>query len=308
MKLRSGFFPIIVLAVTFLISTASYGKWVWNKDTGWMQPPTGDVGSPEQRYKNALFMLVEQKYVSAIKEFKLIIDGYPDSAYAELSQINIGWAYYLNGDYNRALKAYDTVLREYPGTKRTKEVHEKVFQVGIAQMEMDENAAIRVFEKIIENHPMGPIAPESQIKIADCYFKLGYYEDAVDAYKKFMESYPRNEWIPYVQYQIPLSKFYFEKQQERNYGLLVSAREGFEEYLVTNPHGVYVEDASRMIEEIRVIEARREFEIGEFYLRRKTPSSASIYFKYVIKDFPDTIWAERAMERLEFLRMIEAIK
>src|SRR4030067_3782919 len=224
MKLQLGFFPVIMLAVTFLMPTVSYGKWVWNKDTGWMQPPSGDVGSLEQRYKNALFMLVEQKYISAIKEFKLIIDGHPSSEYAELSQINIGWAYYLNGDYKRALKAYDTVLREYPGTKRTKEVHEKAFQVGIAQMETNEKAAIRVFEKIIENHPMGPIAPEAQIKIADSYFKLGYYEDAVDAYKKFMENYPRNEWIPYVQYQIPLSKVYFERQQERNYGLLVSAR------------------------------------------------------------------------------------
>ena len=101
---------------------------------------------------------------------------------------------------------------------------------------------------------------------------------------------------------------YHEKQQERNYGLLISAREGFEEYLVSNPNGVHAEDAKRWIEEIRIIEAEREFNIGEFYLRRKTPSAAAMYFEYVKSDFPGTIWAERANERLEFLRMIEAIK
>ncbi|MBM4055933.1 MAG: outer membrane protein assembly factor BamD [Planctomycetes bacterium] len=307
MKPKLAFYPAIAFVV-FLITTPSYGKWVWNKDTGWMQPPSGEVVSPEQRYKNALYLLVEQKYVNAIKEFKLIIDSNPNSEYAELSQIKIGWAYYLNGDYKRALKAYEKVLKEYPGTKRTKEVLEKEFQVGIAQMETDEKAAIRVFEKIIENHPMGPIAPEAQIKIADSYFKIGYYEESTEAYEKFLENYPRNEWIPYVQYQIPLSKIYFERQQERNYGLLVSAREDLEEYLVTNPGGVHVEDARRLIEDIKIVEAEREFEIGEFYLRRKSPSSAAMYFKYVIKGYPDTIWAERAGERLEFLRMIEAIK
>ncbi|MCF6150184.1 MAG: outer membrane protein assembly factor BamD [Candidatus Kuenenia sp.] len=307
MKLNLVFCPAIVF-VTFLMATTSYGKWVWNKDTGWMQPPSGAVASLEQRFKSALYLLVEQKYINAIKEFELIINDYPDSEYAELSQIKIGWAYYLNGDYKRALKAYEKVLQEYPGTKRTKEVLEKEFQIGIAQMEIDEKAAIKVFEKIIENHPMGPIAPDAQIKIADSYFKLGYYEEATEAYEKFLENYPRNEWIPYVQYQIPLSKVYFERQQERNYGLLVSAREDFEKYLITNPHGVHVEDARKMIKEIKNIEAEREFEIGEFYLRRKTPSSAAMYFGYVIKDYPDTIWAQRAKERLEFLRMIEAIK
>jgi len=273
-----------------------------------MESPSTAITSLEQRYKYALSLLVEQKYTIAIKEFESIVDTDPNSEYAEVSQINIGWAYFLNGDYKRALKAYEKVLEKYPGTKRTEEILEREYQVGIAQMETNEEAAIHVFEKIIEKHPLGPIAPDAQIKIADCYFKLGQYEEALDAYEKFLENYPKSEWVPYVQYQIPLSKVYHEKRQERNYGLLISAREGFEEYLVSNPHGIHAEDAKRMIEEIRIIEAEREFNIGEFYLRLKKPSSAAMYFEYVKVDFPGTIWAERANERLEFLRMIEAIK
>lgn len=273
-----------------------------------MESPTTAITSLEQRYKYALSLLVEQKYTIAIKEFGSIIDTDPTSEYAEASQINIGWAYFLNGDHKRALRAYEKVLEKYPGTKRTEEILKRQYQVGIAQMDTNEEAAIRVFEKIIEKHPLGPIAPEAQIKIADCYFKLGHYEEALDAYERFLENYPKSEWVPYVQYQIPLSKVYHEKQQERNYGLLISAREGFEEYLISNPRGIHTEDAKRMIEEIRIIEAEREFNIGEFYLRVKKPASAAMYFEYVMVDFPGTIWAERANERLEFLRMIEAIK
>ena len=301
-------YAIPMVFIVCAMATPSDAKWVWNKETGWMDTPSTAVTTLEQRYKYALSLLVEQKYVNAIKEFEAIIDTDPHSEYAEVSQINIGWTYFLNGDYKRALKAYEKALQKYPGTKRTTEILEREYQLGIAQMDTNEEAAISVFEKIIEKHHLGPLSPEAQVKIADCYFKLEQYEESLDAYEKFLENYPKNEWVPYVQYRIPLTKVYHEKQQERNYGLLIAAREGFEEYLVSNPNGVHVEDAKRLIEEIRIIEAEREFNIGEFYLRRKTPSAAAMYFEYVKTDFPGTIWAERANERLEFLRMIEAIK
>ncbi|NUN22122.1 MAG: outer membrane protein assembly factor BamD [Candidatus Jettenia caeni] len=307
-RMKLHYILSVVCIVKCIMATPSYGKWVWNKETGWMESPSTAITTLEQRYKYALSLLVEQKYVNAVKEFESIIKIEPTSEYAEVSQINIGWAYFLNGDYKRALKAYEKVLQKYPGTKRTKEILEKEYQVGVAQMDTNEEAAIAVFEKIIEKHPLGPVAPDAQVKIADSYFKLGQYEEALDAYEKFLENYPKNEWIPYVQYQIPLTKVHHEKLQERNYGLLISAREGFEEYLISNPHGVHVGDAKRMIEEIRTIEAEREFNIGDFYLRVKRPASAAMYFEFVINDFPGTIWAERASERLEFLRMIEAIK
>ncbi|MBU6391477.1 MAG: outer membrane protein assembly factor BamD [Planctomycetes bacterium] len=299
--------PLLIIVMCVVVKS-SHGKWVWNRETGWMESPTAAIATVEQRYKYALSLLVEQKYVNAIKEFESIIDSNPGSEFAELSQINIGWAYFLNGDYKKALKAYEKALEKFSGTKRTNEILEREYQVGIAQMDIDEEAAIKVFEKIIEKQHLGPLAPDAQVKIADSYFKLEQYEEALDAYEKFLENYPKNEWVPYVQYRIPLSKLYHEKQQERNYALLVSAREGFEEYLVSNPHGVYAEDAKRKIEEIRIIEAEREFNIGEFYLRRKKPSAAAMYFEYVKIDFPGTIWAERANEKIEFLRMIEAIK
>ena len=298
---------MVIIAISAM-ATSSYGKWVWNKETGWMDSPSTAANTPEQHYKYAMSLLVEQKYVSAVKEFKSIIASNPSSEYAELSQMNIGWAYFLNGDYKKAFNAYEDTLKKFSGTKRTKEILEREYQVGIAQMDTDEEAAIKVFEKIIEKHHLGPVAPEAQVKIADCYFRLEEYEEALSAYEKFLENYPKNEWVPYVQYQIPLTKVYHEKQQERNYGLLTSAREGFEEYLVSNPHGIHVDDARRMIEEIRVIEADREFNIGEFYLRRKKPSAAAMYFENVKTDYPGTIWADKANERIEFLRMIEAIK
>ncbi|MCC7212156.1 MAG: outer membrane protein assembly factor BamD [Candidatus Brocadia sp.] len=308
MIMQLSYALMVVCSLICLAVSPAYGKWIWNRETGWMESPSAAITSLEQRYKYALSLLVEQKYTVAIKEFESIIRDASGTEYAEASLISIGRAYFLNKDFKRALRTYEDVLERYPGTKRTEEILEREYQVGIAQIETNENAAIGVFEKIIEKHPLGPVAPDAQVKIADCYFKLAQYEESLDAYEKFLENYPKSEWVPYVQYQIPLSKVYHEQQQERNYGLLISAREGFEEYLVSNPHGIHTEDAKNMIQEIRILEAEREYNIGEFYLRRKKPVSAAMYFEYVKVDFPDTVWAERANERIEFLKMIEAIK
>src|SRR4030067_2305057 len=88
----------IVTLVEIATSMPSFGEWVWNKETGWMKSPSSDVTTIEQRYQYALSLVVEQKYLNAIKEFELIIDADPKSEYAETSRINIGWADYLNGD------------------------------------------------------------------------------------------------------------------------------------------------------------------------------------------------------------------
>ncbi|MGQ3686139.1 MAG: outer membrane protein assembly factor BamD [Candidatus Loosdrechtia sp.] len=299
--------PLLIIVAGILV-TPSYGKWVWNKEMGWIEPPAEEITTQEQRYRYAVSLLVEQKYMTAIKEFEAIIKSDPDSEYAEVSQINIGRAHFLNGNYKRALKAYDKVLQKYPGTRRVPEILESKFQLGIAQMEKNKRAAINIFEKIIAKHPLGPLAADANIKIADSYFELGRYEEALDTYERFLENYPRSEWVPYVLFRIPISKLSHERRQERNTGLLASAQEDLEVYLASYPYGVYAEDAKRMIEEIRIMKAEREFRIGEFYLRVKKPISAAMYFEFVKNDFPGTVWEEKASDRLRFLRMIGAIK
>ena len=166
--------PVLILVVC--MTKPSYGKWVWNKETGWMQSTFAVAATLEQRYKYALSLIVEQKYVDAVKEFEAIIKTDPDSEHAEASQINIGWAYFLNGDYKRAMKAYEGAFQKFSGTKRTKEILEKMYQVGIVQMDTDEDAAIEILEKVIQKQQLGPLAPEAQVKIADCYFKKNQFD------------------------------------------------------------------------------------------------------------------------------------
>lgn len=298
----------ILAAFVFIGAKVSYAKWVWSSETSWADPEQLPRETTDQRFRYAVTLLVNREYISAIDIFKDIIINNPGSELADESQLNIGKAYYLLGDYKNAFKAYEHMIEQDPGTRRLHEILEKEFQVGVAQMERDENGAIKVFERIIERNPLGFISADSQVKIADCYYQLRQFEEAEASYLSVMENYPNSEWVPYAQFRIPYCKLSNIRIQERNYDLLSGSREGFEIYLANNPQGALVDTTKEIIGEIDIAMAERDYKVGEFYLRSKRPDAGLIYFDSVIKDYPNTEWADRAKEKIEMLKKVGAIR
>jgi outer membrane assembly lipoprotein YfiO len=298
----------ILAAFILIVTKESYAKWVWSSETSWIDPEQLSRETTDQQFRYAVTLLVNREYISAVGIFKDIIKKNPGSELADESQLNIGKAYYLFGDYKSAFKAYEYILEMEPGTRRLDEILKKEFQIGIAQMERDGNGAIEVFERIIERNPLGFIAADSQVKIAECYYQLRQFEEAEASYLSVMENYPNSEWVPYAQFRIPYCRLTNIRIQERNYDLLSKSREGFEIYLANNPQGALVNTTKEIIEELDIAIAERDYKVGEFYLRRKRPDAGLVYLESVIKDYPNTEWAARAAEKIEMLRKVGAIR
>lgn len=305
---RRLFVLLIIFAFLFLDVKISYAKWVWSKETGWVDPDRLSRETVDQQFRYAITLMVKKEYISAIGIFKDIIKNNPESELADDSQMNIGRSYYLVGDYKNAFKAYEQLIEQDPGTHKLKEILEKEFQVGVVQMKTAERGAIKVFEKIIERNPLGFIAADARVKIADSYYQLRQYEDAKSSYLRVIENFPDSEWVSYAQFRIPYCNISNIRIQERNYELLSKSRRGFEEYMANNPQGTLVESSKNIIAEIDIAMAERDYKTGEFYLRRKRPDAGAIYFRATIKEHPNTEWADRSKEKLEMLKKVGAIK
>ena len=298
----------ILTSFIFIGAKASYAKWVWSSETSWVDPEQLPKETTDQQFKYAISLMVNREYISAVGMFKNIIKNNPGTELAVESQMNMGRSYYLLGDYKSAFKAYEYLIEQDPGTRRLQEILEKEFQVGIAQMERDERGAIRIYEKIIERNPLGFIAADAQVKIADCHYQLRQFKEAEDNYLAVMENYPNSEWVPYAQFRIPYCRLSNIRIQERNYDLLSRSREGFEIYMANNPRGVFVNTTMEIIGEIDIAMAERDYKVGEFYLRRQRPDAGLIYFESVIRDYPNTEWAARAEEKIKMLKNAGAIR
>lgn len=289
-------------------SPSLYGKLIWNKDTGWVDPITLNPRIPDQHFKLAMSMMVDQQYESAVKEFKAVIKADKDGTLLEPCLYSIAQAYLLAGKYMKAFDAYEDFLARLPGTRLSGVILEKEYQAGVALMESKPTSAVEIFEKVIEHNPKGPLAPESQVKLADAYFMAMEYESAEEAYRKLLENYPKSEWGPYAMFRIPLSKLTLETLRERDLGRLWKAREGFEEYLANYPAGNFAEEAKKKIHETEEFIARRQYDIAELYLRKKHPQAAMVHFEGVVNHFPNTSWAEKSRQQIEFLKKINATR
>ncbi len=308
MKLRCLVLPFLFAAVSLLSTPGAHAEWVWNKGTGWIDPLDLNPKVPDQRYKLAVSMMLSGNYESSVKVFESILKEHPDSDLAEPCHFNIGQAYYLAGKYKKAFKAYERLLEKFPGIRITGLIHQKEFEAGTALMQEKPTASVIIFETIIEHNPQGPLAADSQVKIANAYFLAEDFVSAEAAYRAVLENYPRSAWAPYSLYRIPLSKLSLEARRDRDMENLWKARDGFEEYIGSYPNGTRVDEAKAKIHEVEGLIAQKQYSIAEFYLRKKKPAAAMIYLNRITKRFPNTRWAGKSQDTIDFLKKINAVK
>lgn len=64
------------------------------------------------------------------------------------------------------------------------------------------------------------------------------------------------------------------------------------------PDSEFADEAAGIIERMRNRLAEKVFETGDWYERRRAYDSAIIYYEDVADDYPGTVWAPRALQRL----------
>ena len=147
--------------------------------------------------------------------------------------------------------------------------------------------AIESFEQLRDWYPFSKYAILAELKIADSYYHLNEYEEAVFAYEEFENLHPRNDAIPYVIYQI--GQCYFEQIDtvDRDQSVTRKALETFGRLATQFPGDTYSKTAETRIRECKKVLAEHEFYVGVFYYRTKHYKAALTRFERVISNYPD---------------------
>ena len=121
--------------------------------------------SPEKLWKDANYMLENDKLKESVILLKKIIEDYPEHKYSVKSQFKIA-KIYLNDK-----KEYDIAIEE--------------------------------FNKVIKNYPSSQEAMNSLFMIGYIYNNnLNAYSDAIRTYNLFLKKFPDDELIPSVNYEL----------------------------------------------------------------------------------------------------------
>jgi len=167
---------------------------------------------------------------SALVEYLLLVDRYPDSEYAPRSLYAAAWIFlHLKNDTSQAQKLYQKISEEYPFSDQAKPASQ-VFGSFPDTLEYPENlyleserllfemgwvdSAVSLLGEIPQRYPESVYAAKSRYALAWMIenYKSPGDSSAVFAYQELIERYPQSQYADFAKIKLGLKKQ--EQQQE----------------------------------------------------------------------------------------------
>ncbi len=190
----------------------------------------------------------------------------------------------------------------------SKEDDKKLFEKGIKLIEEKKfKESIDQFIKINDEFPYSKYSNHSQIYNAYLNFELNKPDKTILILNDYMSMNPNGIFAEYAEYLIAMCYYVKISDPNRDSQFTKIAIEKFKKIIKKNPNSKYAKDAKFKLEYLRNYLARKEFEVGMYYLKNNFPSPAITRFSAVIKDYqgssiiPQTLY--RMYEAFEMLKL-----
>lgn len=293
--------------------------WVWTPESGkWVNPKYSVKETPQQQLEFGLGLAQAEDYAKAIQEMEKLIKHYPKAREAAEARFYIAEFQEKQGELGKAFKSYQEVIKKYPYSERSNEIVKRQYELGTKVLEGKSNnkgflvnlgkesvETVEVFETVIKNQPYGEFAAPSQYKIGLYLKEEGLLQEARDAFEKTVNDYPNSEWAKAARYQIALADSERSAAAGYDQKITESAIEEFKDLIEEYPDAELSREAKTHINDLRDKEAENNFIIAEFYEKQKQYDSARIYYSTIIEDYENTVWAGKALEKLQHLGVQE---
>jgi tol-pal system protein YbgF len=115
-----------------------------------------------EEYRAARAAWSEGDVEGCIDQFRIFLQTYPSSTYAENASYWMADCYFKRGDYKTAVLRFDDVVARYPAGKRAPDA---LYRQGEALLRLGPGygkAAGKAFERVIEEYPGSARAPEAE--------------------------------------------------------------------------------------------------------------------------------------------------
>ncbi|MBC2714173.1 MAG: outer membrane protein assembly factor BamD [Desulfobacteraceae bacterium] len=148
--------------------------------------------------------------------------------------------------------------------------------------------AIKSYKKLKDWYPFSVHAKGAGLQIADSYYLMESYDEAILAYNEYERMHPNDEKIPHVIYQVGLCDFDRIETIDRDATATQNALRTFQRLVEQFPdNDEYARQAKSHIETCLQNLAAKEMDIGLFYFKSKKYEAALHRFAGVVTVYPD---------------------
>ena len=300
---------VALLAGSGLPAAGQDSELVW-RDGKWVRLPAPAEGTPAGELALIRRDVDAGDYDKAVKHAKAYLKRYPADAGREEVYCLAGEAELRRGKHWPAHVWYKKLLDEFPNGKRLERALEREMEIAKAFLAgkkrrigkvlviSAKSDGIEILEQIAQRVPGTQQAQQAMLTVADHYFAEEKWGDAADGYDQFLKLFPKSSHAPRAEQQAAESFRRAYRGPLFDETPLIEAEQRYKAFARNHPAAAAEADVSGLLEAIHAERARKQYEVGQFYVRTDEPEAATYYFELVAKDFADTDWAGRARAAL----------
>jgi outer membrane protein assembly factor BamD (BamD/ComL family) len=269
---------------------------------------------------DALFR--QKKFAEATEAYRKAYKRWPDSPLEEEAIFKAAESAFFADHYVRAEDEYALLVKKFQSSQYLTQVTERRFAIG-RYWEAQDRAhpkfvlipnltdrtiprfdtgghALKVYERIRLDDPIGPRADDAVMATANAYFLKGRWDDADYHYGLLRSEFPKSEH-QFQSHLLGLRCKLLRYQGPGYEGSQLDEAEDLATQLLTQFPTDLGTERERVVQvraDIRGQRALREWEMAEFYAKNEYYGAARHYYAKVIDDYPDTKLAEMSKGRV----------
>ena len=151
------------------------------------------------------------------------------------------------------------------------------------------------FETVLEIGRGTDFGQQAQYYLAQSYFKNERYLMAASEFERYVSLFPRSEQRQQAQFNEAYCYYQLSPRYKLDQQYTRQAIEKFRLYNSRYPDSEKVKEASKYITEMRAKLAHKLYSSADLYMRTDRYEAAIIYYDLTIDNYPETIWAQRAL-------------
>jgi len=319
-------FALIVVSVMAFPFTCP-APLVYTPGEGWSYEAVGGGKWKRSRAKDQLEVAEEsfgkKDYSTAFKAARRTVKVWPLSDHAARAQYLLARSYQAQRQDERAFKEYQKLLERYPKVENYQEVLLRQFEIanrflagqwfklwGYIPFFPSMDRTVGMYEKIIKNGPYSEVAPRAQLNIGAAreqqvsfFNRVDPFKEAVRAYERAADRY-RDDKATASEALFKAGIAYYKQAQKADYDQSVAGQAiaTFGDFAALYPGDPRVQEAQKMVGELKTEQARGSFYIARYYEKKKRWKGALIYYNEAYLKDPNSPYGEDAKARIDAIK------
>lgn len=157
--------------------------------------------------------------------------------------------------------------------------------------------AVERYKTLLDQHPFDANAEEAELKIAQSYYLIRRYPEAIAAFGDFERMHPTSPNLPLVEYHLGLSYLSQASTDDRDQQSHTNAVLYFRNIIDRFPNSPWAEKARLRLRECREGLAGHEADITGYYLKQGNLKAAESRLRALLVDYPETDATARTLYR-----------